>query len=276
MNFDFGSDLHLVYDGGASRVIESFPAVRGQALILAGDIAEIAILKGPDHEIKTQIESFFKWVSANYEMVLYVTGNHEFYGDNISTGLDCLRDIFDRMQLNNITVLNNNTVETTDALIFGATMWTSCRGADRRIMGAINRRMNDYYHINVNTPSGETTQVSTDHTVDLHYKTRAALNDFVNIKTTKSKIVITHHAPHIKSVEPAYRSEILSDAYFEDLFDLIYVSNIHTWVHGHTHLTSDYKINKTRILANPRGYWGFDPLANEFSIKTFTIPSKTA
>jgi Icc-related predicted phosphoesterase len=26
------------------------------------------------------------------------------------------------------------------------------------------------------------------------------------------------------------------------------------WIHGHTHETFDYRIGKTRIICNPRGY----------------------
>ena len=37
------------------------------------------------------------------------------------------------------------------------------------------------------------------------------------------------------------------------------------WIHGHTHMSNDFKLHKTRIICNPRGYVGhelnpdFDP-----------------
>ena len=30
------------------------------------------------------------------------------------------------------------------------------------------------------------------------------------------------------------------------------------WVHGHTHDAHDYVLNDTRIVCNPRGYFGYE------------------
>jgi hypothetical protein len=30
------------------------------------------------------------------------------------------------------------------------------------------------------------------------------------------------------------------------------------WIHGHTHESMDYFIDKTRIVCNPFGYWQYD------------------
>ncbi len=61
MKFDYGSDLHLDFDKGSNRVLDCFPIERSPALILAGDIAEIAILKGKSCALKTQVQGFFAW-----------------------------------------------------------------------------------------------------------------------------------------------------------------------------------------------------------------------
>jgi hypothetical protein len=38
------------------------------------------------------------------------------------------------------------------------------------------------------------------------------------------------------------------------------------WVHGHTHSSFDYKLGKTRIICNPRGYPGtFGDMGNDFN-----------
>ena len=62
------SDLHLEF----SQL--DIPAVDAQILVLAGDIATGS--KGID---------FAKSVSSRYAHILYVMGNHEFYGHDIST-----------------------------------------------------------------------------------------------------------------------------------------------------------------------------------------------
>ena len=69
-------------------------------------------------------------------------------------------------------------------------------------------------------------------------------------------VVITHHAPHPRSlsVSPYSRSH-LDAAYandWEDLFEL----GVDLWVHGHSHAAVDYRIGTTRVVCNPRGYPG--------------------
>jgi hypothetical protein len=37
------------------------------------------------------------------------------------------------------------------------------------------------------------------------------------------------------------------------------------WTHGHTHDPFDYMIGSTRILCNPRGYFGYEAVADVFN-----------
>ena len=67
-------------------------------------------------------------------------------------------------------------------------------------------------------------------------------------------MVITHHAPSVRSVPELYQADLLSAAYASNLEDLIESANITLWIHGHTHQSQDYTIGATRILCNPRGY----------------------
>ena len=129
--------------------------------------------------------------------------------------------------------------------------------------------MNDYQYIMLPIGDRERMPITPEYTIKLHKETRSSLANFIAMPTAKAKIVITHHAPHIGSIEPFYRNIPLTDAYYEELFELIFDSGIHTWIHGHTHCPSDYLINQTRVLANPRGYWGYECIANSYSIATF-------
>ena len=54
-------------------------------------------------------------------------------------------------------------------------------------------------------------------------------------------------------------------AYFSRLSDFILDHpQIKTWVHGHVHNFTDYMIGDTHVLANPRGYVGYESIADEF------------
>jgi predicted phosphodiesterase len=269
MKFDYCSDLHLDFDKGSSRVMNHFPVNKSPALILAGDIAEVAILKGKRTALKGQVEEFFAWVSAEYTSVLYVFGNHEFYDAELNYGVQNLRAIFKKMGLNNIHVLENNTVEFDDTIVFGATMWTSMRNSNPNVMNAVQNGMQDYRYIKYVDEYYERVTITPEHTIQMHKMTMSALRNFIKDPTSKHKVVITHHAPHIQSIDHHHRGSALSDAYYEELFDLVFDSGVHSWVHGHTHNQSDYLIGKTRVLANPRGYWGHESMANFFLVKHF-------
>ena len=91
-------------------------------------------------------------------------------------------------------------------------------------------------------------------------------------------VVLTHHAPSFKSIDPVhvsggiYGTDDLNGAYASDLSSMILDSpNIKFWVHGHTHHTVDYPIGECRILSNQRGYHS-EACARHFSgTQTFEI-----
>ena len=46
---------------------------------------------------------------------------------------------------------------------------------------------------------------------------------------------------------------------------------IKLWTHGHTHENFDYMIGSTRIVCNPRGYDGYEDIADNFSLKVIEL-----
>ncbi|MGO4816104.1 metallophosphoesterase, partial [Cupriavidus sp. 2MCAB6] len=67
-------------------------------------------------------------------------------------------------------------------------------------------------------------------------------------------VVVTHHAPHPQSVQPRHQGSELSPAFVSDLGALIEEYQPELWIHGHDHGSHDYKVGRTRILANQAGY----------------------
>lgn len=65
-------------------------------------------------------------------------------------------------------------------------------------------------------------------------------------------------------MQDEYKGGYLSAAFVSSLDDFIKSSNINLWIHGHTHHNVDYVLGNTRIIANQRGYAGYD-LCNKFN-----------
>lgn len=81
---------------------------------------------------------------------------------------------------------------------------------------------------------------------------------------SRPTIVVTHHAPSARSVNPAFEGDPINGAYASDLEGLISEFHPALWIRGHTHYCVDYRLGDTRILSNQRGYptepaHGFDP-----------------
>jgi Icc-related predicted phosphoesterase len=97
----------------------------------------------------------------------------------------------------------------------------------------------------------------------LHSRSRKFLQTVVHAQHQGPTVVITHHAPHSRSLHPRYAKDLLSAAYVSDLEDLIVAAAPELWVHGHVHSNFDYRVGRTRVLCNPHGYGAensdFDP-----------------
>jgi hypothetical protein len=65
-------------------------------------------------------------------------------------------------------------------------------------------------------------------------------------------VVITHFAPHRRSIAPAYANHRANPGFVLDLKD--WMGRAALWIHGHTHALFDYHARGTRVVCNARGY----------------------
>jgi hypothetical protein len=70
-------------------------------------------------------------------------------------------------------------------------------------------------------------------------------------------VVITHHAPSRKGLNPHHAGNGLDGAYASDLDDWIEgLLGAQIWVHGHTHMRRLYRIGATELRTDARGFDG--------------------
>ncbi len=89
-----------------------------------------------------------------------------------------------------------------------------------------------------------------------HEESRAFINETLSVPFAGKTVVVTHHAPSIRSIHPDYKEDISSTAFASDLTGMITEREPDIWIHGHVHHFLDYEIAKTRILCNPKGGFG--------------------
>jgi Icc-related predicted phosphoesterase len=227
------SDLHMEF--GAVQI----PPVDCDAVVLAGDISTKL------HGVRWAIE---QWPTTP---VVYVLGNHEYYGAKFPKLIQTLRDAAEGTQVH---ILENETVTIGGFQFFGATLWTDLELNSDWLTGAAEAGpvMNDYKRIR--NSDVHYRHLHAGDTRRQHLKTRAALATALAGGNASRTIVVTHHAPSPLSLPEKRRPDLISCAYASRLEGFIHEHQPPLWIHGHIHHSNDYQLESTRVLANPRGY----------------------
>ena len=237
------SDLHLEVGILTQSQMKSLKNQKSDVLILAGDIVSIKTLQ--------KHKNFFDEVCSYFHHVVYVMGNHEFYGGKFNKSIVLLKDF--ASQYSNLHVLENSVVQLDDVAFLGSTLWTRLKNPI--VAWDVENCMNDYRAI---TYDGSVYRKLLAKDTDLRHQQSVFWLE-QTLKQHNKVVVVTHHCPSFKSMSEHYQyAGNVNYAYYNDL-EYLMESNVVLWCHGHTHDKKDYVINTTRVLCNPRGYRGYEP-----------------
>ena len=225
MKIQILSDLHLEFMG-PDRAQEFICSLVEDVdvLVIAGDITT------------TSCSHLLKDFCDLWPKVVYVTGNHFYYGSSFKEAHEKIEKICS--ERDNFYWLNNSSCEIDGQRFVGGTLWFEEN--EDSLNKQIQMYMNDFHTI-----KDLSSTVFKDH--DQCVK---AIKDMARDDT----VVVTHHLPHENSVAPRWKMNILNCFFQTDLSKLINLCQPKLWIHGHTHDSCDYVIGKTRIVCNPYGY----------------------
>lgn len=227
------SDLHREFG------VVSIPKDDADLIILAGDIATKS--------------NGLPWMRdfCGTTPAAFVCGNHEFYGDKLPRARERLAEA---AKGTNIHVLENEYFMIGGWHVYGCTLWTdlSLHGDWREGQVITGSGMNDYKRIR-NSARGYK-RLSPQDTRLIHMRSLMEMAAFFADHDPARTIVVTHHAPSIRSLPHDRRDDPMSCAYASCLDEFILTHQPHLWVHGHIHNSNDYHIGQTRIISNPMGY----------------------
>ena len=235
MKVQIASDLHLeflqrLFPG--ERLIS--PAHGADLLVLAGDIA---------NGIEA-IELFRNWPVP----VLYLAGNHEFFGHAIE---QVRIDLRKAAAGTSVVFMDNDVVDFGGVRFLGTTLWTDYRlelnRTQRQLMENAELRINDHFQIRCSDGKFTAERALAEHEI-----ARAWLNHELEKPYDGTTVVISHHGPHPLSVHPRYVGEALNAAFVSNLTELLPKADL--WIHGHVHDNFYYRVAGCRVVANPRGY----------------------
>lgn len=236
MRIQFASDLHLEFKENLAYIQSNPFEVTGDILILAGDTFYLNDTTMP--KIR-----FWKWASQNYQQVMLLPGNHEFYnnGDVTVRG-----DSWQYMFLENVGYYYNKVVRIGDVDIILSTLWSHIREENEF---CVFRGMNDFRQILYDKHRLFPENYNAE-----YEKCLAFIKQSVCESTARRIVVVSHHIPTFQAVVKHHINNSVSNAYVTELGDFIVDSQIDYWIYGHSHENIDAEIGSTKILSNQLGY----------------------
>jgi len=285
------SDLHLEF---GPITLENPGDV--DVLILSGDICVARDLMEHDpmgivdFGKSSRYHTFFQNCGKEFPHVLYVAGNHEHYHGDFK---DTISDLKSRLAyIDNLHILDREIFELNDTVFVGGTLWTDMNKEDPLTLHAIRTMMNDFRCVdNSNRVVNYKTYDDVENPDKPTFRTRPAIfcpedaveehkkmlgyikHIYTDMPPWKQMVVVGHHTPSHQSCHPRYKKDdLMNGGYHSDLSEFILDRpGIKLWTHGHTHELFDYMIGTTRVVCNPRGYIGYEQLADDFKLKVVEL-----
>jgi predicted phosphodiesterase len=235
------SDLHVELARGWDLPP---PAARPRfdVMIVAGDLIP-------------RMERGVRWLLDRVpdKRVVYVAGNHEFYGADIDRTVEKAREA---AAGTNVCIIQNDAKLIDGVLFAGATLWTDFElfGNRRYAMSRASDAMNDYRKIRKNSYAERLRPADT---VARHFESREFIARTIRETAARRKVVISHHGCVREVVRKGTENDTISAAYVSNCPELL--DGVDLWIYGHTHEHRDLTIGGTRIVSNAKGYGPWPP-----------------
>ncbi|WP_341317455.1 metallophosphoesterase [Paraburkholderia sp. IMGN_8] len=234
MRLQVASDLHHGYIGsGLATARRLTVSPEADVLVLAGNV-----------------HSGAEGISLYADMhvpVVYVHGNQELHGLDIDRARQALRK---RAAATSVTFLECAETYIEGVRFLGCCLWTDYQlsSIDKVLtMSEADRYLVDHRRIR----RGARKFLPQD-AVRENQKARSWLTDRLHEITASPTVVVTHHAPCLRSIPESLISSPYAPSLASDLRNLLPLASL--WIHGHIHNTHEYTVGETAVVCNARGY----------------------
>ncbi|NTF17940.1 phosphatase [Agrobacterium rubi] len=229
--------------------------------MLLGDIpvADVAVIAG---DVSDDVEANIVWCVDHVlprMPVIYVPGNHDLYRRCIN---GCTADLRRFASDRGVTYLDIDTAVIAGVRFTGGLLWSDLElwapedpiaradEIERRIVAFAEK--SDYVRIYADKAAGRF--MTPRDTRERHLETVRYLEEVLSTPFDGETVVVTHFPPHPGSLQPEYMGDEQQPRYISDRSALIEVAQPAMWLHGHTHMAVNYRVGRTIVANNPRGY----------------------
>ncbi len=235
MKIQFMSDLHR--EMGASQ----YPFLpSGDIVVLAGDVVT-------SKTKKLLLDEF-----GNLDKpVIYVPGNHDFYGGNFDTAISNMRAMYDFLP-RRIHVLSDDHLVVGDVHFLGATLWPRIKVSEEMV---VRNGISDFISYRGFPLIEDISVENIGLAHDLSVEYLDLMMGEIRSKNPNAKIVVvTHFPPSYQAQEERFRESNLSSYFYNELDWLIEKHQPDYWIYGHTHGNLEWEHGKTKVVTNQFGY----------------------
>ena len=234
------SDLHRESDPGGS------PGHRPRAAAAGG--------AGHAHRAIDTIGWLVRQLDAGVlktRRVIYVPGNHDFYWREMT---DALREARDAARTYGIDLLHMDEVVVDGVRFLGGTLWTDY-ALDGDPVGGMDacRALKDHKAIHLRRDD-RTGPFLPEDARAMHGECVDWFRRRLEMRHAGPTVCVSHHGVSRRSVGERWLGDPTTAGFASDLMGLIDEHQPDLWCHGHTHESHDYRLGRTRVVCNPKGY----------------------
>ncbi|MDO8272040.1 MAG: metallophosphoesterase [Gammaproteobacteria bacterium] len=237
----YASDLHLPPTRTQRRIRAlNFPP-ESDVIVLAGDIA--VGMQAADVAF-----DLAEWYPETH--IVWIAGNHEFYGNSIDDQIDLYRKICTHQD--RIHFLENDSVELFGIKFLGCTLWTdfSILGDSELAMEQAEQLISDFRFIRTRAGS----PISPKFVSNKFQESHRFLDEQLAACDPQRTIVVTHFPPGMATANPNFMVSPLTAYFNANAEFLINSYQPALWIYGHNHFSNDLEFGRTRIVSNQLGY----------------------
>ena len=242
MYIQYASDLHLEDFPWDTPFIDFITPVTAPLLILAGDICPV---------VNPRFAEFLEWAAANWSNVVFVPGNHEYHNYE-GLSMRAIETMIDKIvsRLPNVIYLQRGAsclIPHSNIRVVGATLWSAI---DRKLWKASDHKKDCNLIVGDTGNPMKPWEFAIRH--DAHKASLEAAIDQPSIPK-EELIVVTHHLPTKKLLEPEFQGETWHSFYASN-DDTLFKPHVKAWICGHGHRAATYVApSGTIVTMNARG-----------------------
>lgn len=234
------SDLHLEYKLLNNQTIKNIYSNKinpTKYLALIGDIGNFN---------NDNLVHFIKYCSQNYDKIIYVPGNHEYWSNNKYTMQEIKNKLQELCTTNNVLFLDNNICKLHNITFIGSTLWSSINFVNNMFI-----KNGNYKNIHIDKSKLLT---STDTNLFNKQAIEYIQNRITN--STDKTVLLTHYPPiyckpslNQYTSDPSYFGKPSYKPYHNNIEHII-KEPIKVCIYGHTHYNGEFNRNNILYVSN--------------------------